>query len=138
MVFAGVRLAGGHDELTQIITELERSGFDVQDLSGDETAKLHVRYMVGGRPPQSLPERLFSVEFPERPGALLQFLSALQQSWNISLFHYRNHGAAVGQVLVGFEVPDSEQPTFEACLTQLGFAWREITDSPAYRLFLTR
>lgn len=138
VVFAGVRLAGGHDELTQIITELERSGFDVQDLSGDETAKLHVRYMVGGRPPQSLSERLFSVEFPERPGALLQFLSALQQSWNISLFHYRNHGAAVGQVLVGFEVPDSEQPTFEACLTQLGFAWREITDSPAYRLFLTR
>jgi threonine dehydratase len=135
-VFAGIRLNEGLDELRDIIAVLESEGFKVQDLSQDETAKLHVRYMVGGRPPEPLQERLFSFEFPEHPGALLKFLTTLQSQWNISLFHYRNHGAAFGRVLAGFEVPASDALPFARFLTELGFVYQEETHSPAYQLFL--
>jgi threonine dehydratase len=135
-VFAGIRLNEGLDELRDIIAVLESEGFKVQDLSQDETAKLHVRYMVGGRPPEPLQERLFSFEFPEHPGALLKFLTTLQSQWNISLFHYRNHGAAFGRVLAGFEVPDTDAIPFARFLTELGFVYQEETHSPAYQLFL--
>ncbi|MGL4936388.1 threonine ammonia-lyase, biosynthetic [Shewanella sp.] len=136
VVFAGIRLSRGLGELEQIIATLEAHGFEVQDLSGDETAKLHVRYMVGGHPPEPLAERLFSFEFPEHPGALLKFLTTLQSKWNISLFHYRNHGAAFGRVLAGFEVPESDALPFQQFLTELGFVYQEETHSPAYQLFL--
>ncbi|QSX36961.1 threonine ammonia-lyase, biosynthetic [Shewanella sedimentimangrovi] len=136
VVFAGIRLSQGQQELTDIIDRLESAGFAVQDLSADETAKLHVRYMVGGHPPEPLNERLFSFEFPEYPGALLKFLTTLQSKWNISLFHYRNHGAAFGRVLAGFEVPEADHQAFGRFLTELGFVWQEETQSPAYRLFL--
>ncbi|MEZ9235796.1 MULTISPECIES: threonine ammonia-lyase, biosynthetic [Shewanella] len=136
VVFAGIRISQGQAELDEIIANLESEDFQVQDLSEDETAKLHVRYMVGGRPPEPLDERLFSFEFPEHPGALLKFLTTLQSQWNISLFHYRNHGAAFGRVLAGFEVPSSDEAAFARFLTELGFVYQEETDSPAYQLFL--
>lgn len=136
VVFAGIRLSNGQTELDEIITNLNGDSFEVQDLSNDETAKLHVRYMVGGHPPEALNERLFSFEFPEHPGALFKFLTTLQSQWNISLFHYRNHGAAYGRVLAGFEVPDADDVAFQQFLTKLGFVYQEETQSPAYRLFL--
>ncbi|GIU37525.1 threonine ammonia-lyase, biosynthetic [Shewanella schlegeliana] len=136
VVFAGIRLTQGQSELDEIIARLESEGFGVQDLSNDETAKLHVRYMVGGQPPEPIEERLFSFEFPEHPGALFKFLTTLQSKWNISLFHYRNHGAAYGRVLAGFEVPESDNLAFKQFLTELGFVYQEETDSPAYQLFL--
>ncbi|MCL1051963.1 threonine ammonia-lyase, biosynthetic [Shewanella abyssi] len=136
VVFAGIRISEGQSELDEIIANLEAEGFEVQDLSRDETAKLHVRYMVGGHPPEPLEERLFSFEFPEHPGALFKFLTTLQSKWNISLFHYRNHGAAYGRVLAGFEVPESDNLAFQQFLTELGFIYQEETNSPAYRLFL--
>ncbi|MBV7316792.1 threonine ammonia-lyase, biosynthetic [Shewanella sp. NIFS-20-20] len=135
VVFAGVRI-NNLDELGGLIAELQQAGFAVQDLSSDETAKLHIRYMVGGRPPQALNERLLSFEFPEHPGALLKFLTTLQSQWNISLFHYRNHGAAYGRVLAGFEVPACDELGFQAFLDELGFVYQEQTNSPAYQLFL--
>ncbi|WP_153916337.1 threonine ammonia-lyase, biosynthetic [Shewanella sp. TC10] len=137
VVFAGIRISQGQTELDEIVTNLEAEDFQVQDLSEDETAKLHVRYMVGGRPPEPLDERLFSFEFPEHPGALLKFLTTLQSQWNISLFHYRNHGAAFGRVLAGFEVPASDEAAFAQFLTDLGFVYQEETHSPAYQLFLS-
>ncbi|NKF52233.1 threonine ammonia-lyase, biosynthetic [Shewanella sp. WXL01] len=138
VVFAGIRLTNGQRELEQIVATLEAEGFGVQDLSNDETAKLHVRYMVGGQPPVAINERIFSFEFPEHPGALLKFLTTSQSQWNISLFHYRNHGAAFGRVLVGFEVPESDSLAFARFLTELGFVYQEETDNPAYQLFLNK
>ena len=108
----------------------------MQDLSGDETAKLHVRYMVGGHPPEPLEERLFSFEFPEHPGALLKFLTTLQSKWNISLFHYRNHGAAFGRILVGVQLPKKERRDFERLLSELKFPYWDETNNRAYQLYL--
>ena len=136
VVFAGIRLSGETGELDHIISDLTKVNFEVQDLSFDETAKLHIRYMVGGKPQESLDERLFSFEFPEYPGALFNFLTTLQSQWNISLFHYRNHGAAFGRVLVGFELPDSDYMAFQQFLNNLGFVYQEETNNPAYQLFL--
>lgn len=142
IVFAGIKLSGKDDELSHILSALHAANFKVQDLSHDETAKLHVRYMVGGKPSEVLTEKLFSFEFPERPGALLQFLTTLQSKWNISLFHYRNHGAAFGKVLVGFEVPENETYEFsqflnELMANELGFEYEDVTQSAAYQLFLS-
>lgn len=136
VVFAGIRLTEGLSELISIIALLEREGFEVHDLSADETAKLHVRYMVGGHPAEKLNERLFSFEFPEHRGALLHFLKTLKSKWNISLFHYRNHGSACGRVLAGFEIADKDKLAFQQFLIELGFIYQEETDSPAYQFFL--
>ncbi len=106
------------------------------DLSGNEVAKLHVRHMVGGRAPGLANEHLYRFEFPERPGALLAFLKAIGQRWNISLFHYRNHGSDYGRVLAGVQVPPAERAEFASHLAALGYAHWEETDNPAYRLFL--
>ena len=100
-------------------------------------AKAHVRYMVGGRKPKIEHEILYRFEFPERPGALLQFLSRLGQKWNISLFHYRNHGAAYGRVLCGIQVPETERGDFEQFLRDLGYRFWEETRNPVYQLFLS-
>jgi threonine dehydratase len=104
-------------------------------LTGNELAVEHIRYMVGGHAPHLLDEVVYSFEFPERPGALLKFLSFMGGRWNISLFHYRNHGAAFGRVLMGIQVPKAERRAFHQFLDVIGFAYREETNNPAYKLF---
>ncbi|HDZ9229198.1 TPA: threonine ammonia-lyase, biosynthetic [Vibrio cholerae] len=137
-IFVGVRLVGGPDELKSIIHELRQSGYPVQDLSDDEMAKLHIRYMIGGRPSKPLTERLYSFEFPEYPGALLKFLSMLGTHWNISLFNYRNHGADYGRVLCGFELDTPDLGRFSEHLVELGYRYKDETGNPAYRFFLAK
>ncbi|WP_163933761.1 threonine ammonia-lyase, biosynthetic [Paraferrimonas sp. SM1919] len=138
VVFAGLQLRNGKQELDELVAQLQQAGHQVEDLSQDETAKLHVRYMVGGKPPVPLQESLFRFRFPEHPGALMNFLQGLQSRWNISLFHYRNHGAALGEALVGFELPTEDKQEFEGFLDASQLEWQEVTDSPAYKMFLTR
>jgi threonine dehydratase len=134
-VFAGVRLTRGRAERQEIIDELSAGGYQVVDLSDDEMAKLHVRYMVGGRPSKALHERLYSFEFPESPGALLKFLQTLGTHWNISLFHYRSHGTDFGRVLAAFELSEQE-PEFEDNLKALGYDCHNESNNPAFRFFL--
>ena len=135
---SGVRLIQGQVELDQIITDLRQGGYPVMDLSDDEIAKVHVRYMIGGRPSKPLQERLYSFEFPEYPGALAKFLSTLGSQWNISLFNYRNHGADYGRVLCGFELADHDLLSFTSHLRKLGYHWHDETDSAAYKFFLAQ
>ncbi|KEA50379.1 threonine dehydratase [Mangrovibacter sp. MFB070] len=134
-IFVGVRLSRGLEERQEIINLLTQGGYGVVDLSDDEMAKLHVRYMVGGRPSQPLQERLYSFEFPESPGALLKFLHTLGTHWNISLFHYRSHGTDFGRVLAAFEL-GSHEPDFESRLHELGYDCHNETNNPAFRFFL--
>jgi threonine dehydratase len=108
----------------------------VEDLTQNETAKLHVRHMVGGRNPAAAHERLLSFTFPERPAALMHFLEAMRQPWNISLFHYRNHGSDYGRVLAGIQVPPEEETDFRAFLARLGYEAQDESQNPACRLFL--
>jgi threonine dehydratase len=135
-VFVGLRLADAKREKAAIIAELERLGYDVLDISADETAKLHVRYMVGGRAPALTDELILRCEFPERPGALLRFLDGVGADWNITLFHYRNHGADYGRVLVGIQVPPGDRDRFNDRLASLGYPYEDETGNDAYRLFL--
>lgn len=137
-VFVGIRLLQGQEELDSIIQDLRKGGYPVVDLSDDEMAKVHVRYMIGGRPSKPLRERLYSFEFPEYPGALLKFLSTLGTHWNISLFNYRNHGADYGRVLCGFELEDKDLLSFTSHLRELGYHWKDETDNPAYKFFLAQ
>jgi threonine dehydratase len=134
-VFVGVGLSGAASDRERVLETLRRAGFGVVDMTGNELAKLHVRFMVGGRARRS-GERLFRFEFPERPGALARFLDAIGGRWNISLFHYRNHGAAYGRVLVGLEVPSRESDALDERLEALGYVWVEETGNPAVSLFL--
>jgi threonine dehydratase len=119
-----------------LVAHLRGLGYETTDLSGNEIAKLHVRHMVGGHAPCARHERLCRFEFPERPGALMDFLETLGGRWNISLFHYRNHGADFGRVLAGFEVPDSDLPAFGDFLEQIGYRYSVEKDNEAYRRFL--
>ena len=119
-----------------LIAQLRRSGYETVDLTDNEMAKLHVRHMVGGHAPEVRNERLCRFEFPERPGALANFLDALAGRWNISLFHYRNHGSDFGRVLAGLEVEDSELSAFQSFLDGLGYEYTLESDNPAYRFFL--
>ncbi|OBS08057.1 threonine ammonia-lyase, biosynthetic [Acidihalobacter prosperus] len=135
-VFAGIRLSEGDAERKAIVERLEAKGYPVLDLTDNEMAKLHMRYMVGGRAPLADNEMLYRFEFPERPGALLEFLLRMGAAWNISLFHYRNHGAADGRVLIGMQVPPEEKPLVANFLEDLGYPHWEETQNPAYRLFL--
>ena len=134
-VFVGVQTSDGRRGGDSLIKELRNEGFSVTDMTGNELAVEHIRYMVGGHPPKLLDEHVYSFEFPERPGALLKFLSLMGGRWNISLFHYRNHGAAFGRVLMGIQVPKEDRKTFHAFLETLGYANREETHNPAYCLF---
>jgi len=134
-LFVGVQTSEGRRDGEALLKTLRSQGFSVIDLTGNELAVEHIRHMVGGHPPQMLGERVYSFEFPERPGALLQFLALLGGRWNISLFHYRNHGAAFGRVLMGIQVPKGDSKTFLAFLGDLGYACQEETGNPAYRLF---
>ncbi|MDH3981179.1 MAG: threonine ammonia-lyase, biosynthetic [Gammaproteobacteria bacterium] len=135
-VFAGVRLDDGDSERHVLVSKLREAGYPVEDLTDSEIAKLHIRHMVGGRVPGLKDELLFRFQFPERPGALLQFLSSMGKRWNISLFHYRNHGADYGRILVGIQVPRKSRKAFRASLDKLGYVYWEETDCPAYQLFL--
>ncbi|NFV79032.1 threonine ammonia-lyase, biosynthetic [Magnetospirillum aberrantis] len=135
-IFVGVKLAGGDREKQQIIALLRDAGHNVIDMTDNEVAKLHVRYMVGGRAAHLADELVYRFQFPERPGALLAFLDGLRPDWNISLFHYRNHGADYGRVLVGIQVPEAERDQFHACIDALGYAYWDEGANPAYGLFL--
>lgn len=135
-VFLGIALRQGGSERREVVRVLEDSGFRVTDMTDNELAKLHVRYMVGGRLPGLVDERLFRFEFPERPGALLRFLQAIGSRWNISLFHYRNHGSDAGRVLAGIQVPEAGFGEFLQHLADLHYPWVDETDNPAYQRFL--
>jgi len=136
-IFVGVELRHGADEHAELIENLTRLGFPLADLSDNEMAKLHVRHMVGGSAAKVENERIFRFEFPERPGALLDFLKAIGTDWNISLFHYRNHGSDYGRILAGIQVPDKESDELEAHLADLGYTYSEESDNPAYTMFLS-
>ena len=135
-IFVGVELRRGLAERRELVERLRAKGYRVKDLSDNEMAKLHVRHMVGGRSPNVANERLYRFEFPERPGALLDFLNAIGTDWNISLFHYRNHGSDYGRILAGIDVPESDTAELESHLADLGYAHWEESDNPAYRIFL--
>ena len=135
-VFVGLSVVPGGDDLEVLRRELERKGYQTEDLTDNEMAKLHIRHMVGGRAPKAVDEAVYRVQFPERPGALLKFLSGLGQRWNISMFHYRNHGAAYGRILVGVQVPKSQRSKFSATLDDIGYPYWDETDNPAYQLYL--
>ena len=135
-VFAGVQLQDGDAERHELVKVLREQDYPVEDLTDSELAKLHIRHMVGGRVPGLKDELLFRFQFPERPGALLKFLLSMGNRWNISLFHYRNHGADYGRVLVGIQVPAGSRGDFRKSLDKLGYVYWEETDCPAYKLFL--
>ncbi len=134
-VFVGVQVHSRAESL-KLVDSLRRHGLPTLDLTDDEMAKAHVRHMVGGHAPQVADEVVYRFEFPERPGALMKFLNAMRHDWNISLFHYRNHGADYGRVLVGMQVPPAEIEEFRAFLRRVGYSFREETGNPAYELFL--
>ena len=136
-IFVGVQLRHGLEERHQLLAELRDAAYPVEDLSDNEMVKLHVRHMVGGRSTGVANERLFRFEFPERPGALLDFLNAIGTNWNISLFHYRNHGSDHGRILAGIDVPKEETEELEAHLADLGYPHWEESDNPAYAIFLS-
>jgi len=137
IVFAGIQLKAGGDGREEVINELREKEYEVEDLSENEIAKIHVRYMVGGHAPATLKnEVIYRFEFPERPGALMNFLKKLGGKWNISMFHYRNHGAAYGRVLVGMQVPDAERDQVGKFLEEIGYNYWEETNNAAYKLFL--
>lgn len=134
-IFVGIRTAG-RGESGKIAVHFSRHGFKSIDLTNDEMAKLHIRHMVGGRSPLAEHEVLYRFEFPEKPGALMNFLTAMSPNWNISLFHYRNHGADYGRVLVGLQVPPDETPALQKFLKKLGYRYWDESANPAYKLFL--
>jgi len=136
-VFAGIQLNHGDDERLTILRQLQEGGYAVIDLTDNEMAKLHIRHMVGGHAPRIDNEKIYRFEFPERPGALLRFLTRMGQRWNISMFHYRNHGDAYGRVLVGVQVPSGNHGQFQDFLKDLGYAFQDESANLAYTLFLS-
>jgi threonine dehydratase len=134
-VFVGIQISRP-GEAEQIAGAFEAAGFRTLNLTDDELGKLHLRHMVGGHSALARNELLYSFEFPERPGALMRFLSSMSPNWNISLFHYRNHGADYGRILVGIQVPAGEKKQFREFLATLAYPHRDESQHPAYRLFL--
>ena len=135
-VFVSLAITKGRTERDELCKSIRAAGFSVNDMTDNEMAKLHVRYMVGGRAPELRDERLYRFEFPERPGALLKFLRAVGSNWNVSLFHYRNHGSDHGRVLAGIQVPAETRTDFLLHLTELHYPFTEETDNSAYKTFL--
>jgi len=135
-IFVGVKFDQAETQKPILMEKLASGGYVVNDLSHNEMAILHLRHMVGGRSPDLSDEVIYRFEFPERPGALLKFLSYMGAQWNISLFHYRNHGAAYGRVLAGMQVPEQERDNFRYFLDELGFIYYDETENPVYNLFL--
>ncbi len=136
-VFAGIQLSEGFAEKDELIAKLESKKYPVVDMTDNEMAIIHVRHLVGGHNPDLEDEIIYRFEFPERPGALLDFLTRIGKRWNISLFHYRNHGAAYGRVLVGLQAPKSERKALNSYLDELGYSYWDETENPAYKLFLS-
>ena len=134
-VFVGLQISSSQT-LGTLMTQLSSLGYEVVDLTDNEVAKVHVRHMVGGKAPAANDERMLNFQFPERPGALMNFLQKMGQRWNISLFHYRNHGADFGRVLVGMQVGEDESKDLDAFLEDLDYTFTDETDNPALRLFL--
>ena len=135
-IFVGLELRDGPGDRQVIVEALREAGYPVEDLTDNEMAKLHVRYMVGGRSMSEQREVLYRFEFPERPGALLNFLGHMGRHWNISLFHYRNHGGDAGRVLMGIQVPPEEDAELQAFLEEVGYPYQDERENPAYGLFL--
>jgi threonine dehydratase len=136
-LFVGIEVSDRH-ETAELLRAMHKRRIEAYDLSNNELAKVHIRHLVGGHAPAAENEILYRFEFPERPGALMQFLNSMSRGWNISLFHYRNHGADYGRVLVGMQVPPSEKAAFHEFLGRLGYPSVEETANPAYRMFLGR
>lgn len=139
-IFVGVQVSPEQNGREELVSLLAEKGYSVVDMTDNEMAKLHIRHLVGGHAPQVEDERVFRFEFPERPGALLTFLTCLAGRWNISLFHYRNHGSAYGRVLVGMQVPDADADELQAFLADLesrGYGYWDETQNEAYQLFLS-
>ncbi len=134
-VFVGLQIQGA-GEIKKLVAQLKKHGIDALDLTDNEMAKLHVRHLVGGHAPLASNELIYRFEFPERPGALMNFLNSMSHDWNISLFHYRNHGTDYGRILVGMQVPPKEKPSFQKFLDKLGYRYWDETRNPAYKLFL--
>jgi threonine dehydratase len=134
-IFVGIA-TDSREDAERLVATLEQADYRTVNLTDNEVAKLHVRHMVGGRSPNVRHEQVCRFEFPERPGALMEFLDTLGGRWNISLFHYRNHGSDFGRVLAGFEVPEGDASAFEAFLTELGYRYQRERDNAAYALFL--
>ena len=138
-VFVGLTMSSGGRGVVELQQTLQRKGYEVLDLTDNETAKLHLRHLIGGRLSNDIEdEMVFRVEFPERPGSLLHFLNALGNDYSITLFHYRNHGAAYGRILVGMQVPSGKRAMLRNALNRLGYRFWEETDNPAYREYLGR
>jgi threonine dehydratase len=135
-IFVGVQV-GDAAQIKHLTGELKRHGYPVLDMTDNEMAKLHIRHLVGGRAPNAEHEILYRFMFPERPGALMHFLNKMGFGWNISLFHYRNHGADFGRVLIGMQVPPKDKKAFQKFLQNLGYEYTEETNNPAYKLFLS-
>ena len=135
-IFVGIKLSGGHGEKASLLKRLKTGGYPVIDMSDNDTAKLHIRHMVGGRPQDLADEVVYRFQFPERPGALLNFLNYIGERWNISLFHYRNHGSAFGRVLCGMQVPASDINLFHDFLSTLGYVHWSETENSIYKIFL--
>ncbi|MWN89396.1 threonine ammonia-lyase, biosynthetic [Gilliamella sp. Pra-s65] len=135
-IFVGIKIAQSNEK-DDIMQELTAAGYPVVDLTEDEMAKLHVRYMIGGKPCKSLQEQVYSFEFPESQGALLKFLQTLGTNWNISMFHYRSHGTDYGRVLAAFEIGESDSSEFNQHLKALGYGFHNETQNPSLGLFLT-
>lgn len=135
-IFVGFGISQGRTERDSVVSQLRTAGYRVNDMTDNEMAKLHVRYMVGGHARGIKDEVLYRFEFPERPGALLRFLQAVGSRWNISLFHYRNHGSDHGRVLAGIQVPSAEREDFVLHIQELHYAYSDETANPAYKIFL--
>ena len=138
-VFVGLTMSPGDEGVAELQQTLQRKGYQVLDMTDNETAKLHLRHLIGGRLSSDIQdEMVFRVEFPERPGSLLHFLTALGKDYSITLFHYRNHGAAYGRILVGMQVPSGKRASLRSALNRLGYRFWDETDNPAYREHLGR
>ena len=138
-VFVGLTMSSGDEGVAELQQTLQRKGYQVLDMTDNETAKLHLRHLIGGRLSSDIQdEMVFRVEFPERPGSLLHFLTALGKDYSITLFHYRNHGAAYGRILVGMQVPSGKRASLRSALNRLGYRFWDETDNPAYREHLGR
>ncbi len=136
VIYVGVEIKS-EGQLESLVETLNSQDYEALDLTDNELAKLHIRHLVGGRNQQVSDEKLYRFRFPERPGALMKFLNALGGNWNISLFHYRNHGADFGRVLCGLQIPETDKQVFQKTLDELGYWYEDESDNPAYRLFLS-
>ena len=134
-IFVGIQVRDPV-ETGKLIATLKKNKLPALDLTDNEMAKLHLRHLVGGRAPEVSDEIMYRFEFPERPGALMNFLNSMSHNWNISLFHYRNHGADYGRVLVGMQVPHHDKKALQDFLDQLGYRYWDESNNPAYKLFL--